>query len=168
MRLLSEQVKDKILSICFRDTSFMDDHMFSGYVKSLPLGQRRQYFTKLRLEYPFLHLPDPYKSEGWINDMKKWPDLNVSNLHQYLLGRQELQSGSDDTPCASLEGYNAFMQGYVQEVEYFSISRTSPVCLLKAFIVSPHLTERETCLAWVCLGTTDGTVKASHCTCLKK
>lgn len=150
--------------------SCMSDHLFSGYVKTLSMELRCQYLSKLRLMNPSVDLPDPYKIVGWVKNMKKWPDLNSSHFHQYLLCKDS-QTEGEDTACASLMGYNAFKLGNVLEVEYTSISISIivTVCFLKAMVVSPYQGGRlEAHLAWVCLDKTNGTIEASHCTCLKR
>lgn len=139
--------------------------MCSGYAKSLSQKQRCHYFSKLKLENSNIGLPDPYKIVGWEKNMKNWPDLNCSHIHQYLLCNQGAETRDKDTACASLKGYNAFKFGNVKEIEYCLFS---PVCFFKAVVVLPHQGKTEAHLAWVCLEKTSGTIKTSHCTCLKR
>lgn len=146
----------------------MGEHLLSSYVKSLSVEQRCLYFSKLRLTNPSIDLPDPYKIVGWANNIKKWPDLNRCHVHQYLLCKQDPQTESKDTACASLKGYDAFKLGNVQTIEYTSVNMVIPVCFLKAKVVSPYEAENETHLAWVCMERTEGIIKASHCTCLEQ
>lgn len=141
-------------------------HGMSSYVQSLPVDQREQYISKLRLKKYKMYLPDPYILGGWESDVKLWPDLNFGHIHQYLLCGQGWAAEKKDVGTVAAEGYGTFKLGHVLAVESSRVQSDIPVCFLKARVSPLKSTVAENCDVWVYLEETEGTILASHCTCL--
>lgn len=138
-------------------------------MESLPLDQKEQYFSKLILRKHKVNLPDPYNTEGWVSDVKLWPNLNSGLIHQYLLYGQDLSVQSKSVVSAAAEGYETFKLGNVLAVENKQIHGNNLlVCVLKARVRPLKTTVAEAYDSWVCLEETHATILASHCTCLTR
>lgn len=147
---------------------YLYDGISTTYVESLPLDLMKQYLLKLMLKKYNFNLPNPYNIEGWMSNVKMWPDLNIGHIHQYLLCGQNLSGQSKSVVTVAGEGYETFKLGNVLAVENKQIHGDFPVCLLKAKVKPPKTTVPETYDAWVCLEEMHGTILVSHCTCLTR
>lgn len=149
------------LSRCVQDVT-------SSYAEGLPQDQREEYFSKLALKKCDANLPDPYNINEWLNGVEMCPDLNSGHIHQYLLCSQDTSAQGKGVVAAAEEGYSTFKLGNVLTVETHHVQRGLPVCFLKAKVKPLRTTAEETHDTWVCLEETQGTVLASHCTCLTR
>lgn len=113
-----------------------------------------------------MYLPDPYILGGWESNVKLWPDLNIGHIHQYLLCGKGWAAERKDVGAVAAEGYSTFKLGHVLAVESSRVQSDIPVCFVKAQVSPLRSTVDKHCDVWVCLEETEGTILASHCTCL--
>ncbi|WAQ94074.1 hypothetical protein MAR_006545, partial [Mya arenaria] len=65
----------------------------------------------------------------------------------------------------SLDGYNHFHCGHVQQVLYHEVSKESTACLLKTKVTPSQRVNDKPHETWVCIDIKGGHVISTHCTC---
>ena len=78
-------------------------------------------------------LPDPYTcSEGWKDDVSLMPDVNWPDVYNYLINTPSSFTNESLKAYKSLESYNFFICGHVQEVYYNHIEKNAEFCFIKS------------------------------------
>ena len=82
----------------------------TAYVDSLDYEARKRYFQKLQTESEML--PDPYSlvNEQWIDDVRRWPNLEFGDLYTYLIETKGPFTKESLKAYKSLEAFNYFSQ----------------------------------------------------------
>ena len=113
---------------------FTSSDMFSNsnYFNSLSSNDQEGYVAKLTLSNGEI-LPDPFNlDQGWDDDVKLLPDISWPDIYNYLINSPSSFSKENLKAYKSLEAYNFFICGHVQDVFYHDISQTSYFCFLKS------------------------------------
>ena len=108
--------------------------MFSNseYFKSLSLNDKNWYEKKLTLS-DGQTLPDPYSlSEGWKSDVTLMPDITWIDVYNYLINTPSTFSKESLKAYKSLEAFNFYENGHVQDVSYHSIKEENCFCFIKS------------------------------------
>ena len=77
-------------------------------------------------------LPDPYLlKKGWEDDVKLLPDLEWPDIYHYLINTPSEFTKESLKAYKSLEAYNFFISGHVQDVYYHSLEGNKEFCFIK-------------------------------------
>ena len=108
----------------------------SEYVTALEPEERELYLQKLRLKSGE-QLPDPFSlSDGWSDDISKLPEISWRDVTEYLIDSPSLFTKEAMKAYKSLEAYNYFVCGHVQDCSYHSVSKDSEFCFIKSEVRS--------------------------------
>lgn len=138
----------------------------SDYYKSLNNEDKIQYMKKLTLENGQNVLPDPFSIVKWDNDILLLPDVSYVDLLDYLINTPSEFTKENMKTYKSLEAYNFFLNGHVQEVYHYGIKDTE-YCFIKSTVLpSQRQGKNQTPYeVWICLHTT-GWILSGNCTCM--
>lgn len=140
----------------------------SAYVLKLDKSDSNRYISKLQFSFEdqILSLPDPYNiDDGWYAaHADKLPPVQYLDLYNYLINTPGPCTGEALRAYKSLEAYNYFVCGHVQNMKQNDISETSPVAFVAATVAPGQRTTEEKYKPWVCVGR-NGCIVATHCTC---
>ena len=138
----------------------------SQYFKDLEKSDQLRYVKKLTLNNDEV-LPDPYAiTVGWEDDVLRLPDIAYPDIFNYLI-----ESSSDYTKdkmkaYKSLEAYNFFVSGHVQDVYICDIRRKSFNCIKSEVLPSQRQGERTTLYqVWVIVHC-KGWILSANCKCV--
>ena len=139
----------------------------SKYAVELDFESRERYQRKLKLFDGGFLVPDPYgiKESEWSLDMTKWPPIEYGDLYNYFINTPGIYTKDALKAYKSLEGYDYFVSGHVQEVFIFEISPDSPVAVLKARVKPSQRLNDDPHEPWICVDRYSGYIIAAHCTC---
>ena len=87
----------------------------SSYFESLTNTDKADYNRKLTLSTGEL-LSDPFTIRNWKCDESLLPDISWPDIYNYLIEHPSVFSKESLKAYKSLEGYNFFISGHVQEV----------------------------------------------------
>ena len=77
-------------------------------------------------------LPDPYTlKEKWTNDISNLSEITLRDVTEYLLDTLSVYTKESIKAYKSLEGYDYFVCGHVQNCYYHEISPVSKFCFIK-------------------------------------
>ena len=77
-------------------------------------------------------LPYPYSlKEKWTNDISSLPEITWRDVTEYLLDTPRAYTKESMKADKSLEAYDYFVCGHVQNCYYHEISRESMFCFIK-------------------------------------
>ena len=77
-------------------------------------------------------LPDPYTlKEKWTNDISNLPEITWRDVTEYLLDTPSTYMKKSIKAYKSLEAYDYFACGHVQNFYYHAISPESKFCFIK-------------------------------------
>ncbi len=104
----------------------------SNYTAHLDSESRKQYFSKLTLKTG-KQLPDPLAiKECWNNDISNLPNLSWRDVTEYLIDSPSVFTKESLKAYKSLEAYDYFTCGHVQECYYHPITNESEFCYIKS------------------------------------
>ncbi len=113
------------------------------YANALESEDRDLYFTKLRLKNGE-QLPDLYSlSDGWSDDISMLPDVSWRDVTEYLIDSPSLFTKEAMKAYKSLEAYDYFMCGHVQDCVYHNILEDSQFCFIKSQVRSRFAFHRD-------------------------
>ena len=140
----------------------------SSFFKSLTEEKdREQYIKKLTLQNEKL-LPDPFNIEekNWSNEVTLLPDIAYPDIWNYLVETPS-EFTKDKLRCyKSLEAYNFFVSGHVQDVSIHAIKNTSFFYVKTSVLPSQRQGLKEQLYeVWIALHKT-GWVLSANCTCM--
>ena len=103
-----------------------------GFRSELDYEAKKRYYSKLEIDGE--KFPDLYtiKEDKWIDDPKKWPDLEYGDIHNYLIDTPRPYIKENLKSYKSLEAYDFFYSGLVQTVLYYETSSTSSNVIVAA------------------------------------
>ncbi len=97
---------------------------------------RQQYFSKLKLKTG-KQLPDPLAiKECWNNDISNLPNLSWRDVTEYLIDSPSVFTKESLKAYKSLEAYDYFTCGHVQDCYYHPITNESEFCYIKSEVCS--------------------------------
>ena len=141
----------------------------SEYAKYLGAADGERYRQKLTYTRGDLSmkLPDPYTiKQGWVADPAQLPPTDYKCIYNYLIKTPGPFTGEALESYKSLDAYNYFVCGYVQEVRQHNVESNSPVVFVKAVVTPGQRVTETPHEPWVCLDKVAGYVVASHCSCM--
>ena len=103
-----------------------------SYLDSLDEKDQANYKCKLTLTDGSV-LPDPYSlDEGWQDDVGLLPDVDWPDIYNYVINTPSNFTKESLKAYKSLEAYNFFICGHVNDVYYHPINNTSDFCCIKS------------------------------------
>ncbi|WAR00132.1 hypothetical protein MAR_024504 [Mya arenaria] len=114
-----------------------------------------------------VQLPDPYSVavKRWDSDVSKWASVLYPDIYNYLINYPGLYTAESLKAYKSLDGYNYFHCGHVQQVLYHELSKESTACLLKTKVTPTQRVNDKPHETWVCIDKKGGHVISAHCNC---
>ena len=103
----------------------------SDYYLSLDENSQKQYKSKLILS-DSTQLPDPFTLVGWAQDVTRLPDLTWGDMYVYLINTSSKFTHESMKAFKSLEAYNFYVNGHVQDVFYHEVNGKSEFCFVKS------------------------------------
>ena len=101
----------------------------SEYFESLSQEDNKGYLAKLTLSTGE-QLPDPFiLHSNWSDDVSLLPGITYPNIYHYLIEYPSLFSKESLKAYESLECYNFFVSGHVQNVYYHEVEKKKQVLL---------------------------------------
>lgn len=121
-----------IIPITIPDVAMTSGWSESDYFKSLSKEDKQAYKEKLQLKNG-TNLPDPFGIErsNWRDDVSLLPDVGWGDIHTYLVDTPSPFTNESLKAYKSLEAYNYFICGHVQDVYYCGIEGFD-FCFLKS------------------------------------
>ena len=121
-----------VLGLYLDKLNISDMFSTSKYFTSLSDEDKEGYISKLTLSDGQI-LPDPYSLvENWKNDVRSMPDISWGDVYNYLINTPSLFSKEALKAYKSLEAYNFYTNGHVQDVHYHEINRGNSFCYIKS------------------------------------
>ena len=105
----------------------------SEYLKSLEPNDAQYYIKKLTLMTGEC-LPDPYTLavEEWEENINKFPDITWRDVTEYLIETPSLYTKESMKAYKSLEAFDYFVCGHVQQCFYHDIYSACKFCFIKS------------------------------------
>lgn len=131
------------------------------YRDTLDTITKARYLDKLKI----IDGKDPYevdKGEWKKTDIEKWPDLCYPDIVNYLVCSQSVYTLDQLKAYKSLQAYNYFISGFVQDLGHTVINGKS---VFLAKIKHSQRMNETPLLPWL-IAETDGSVISAHCTCM--
>ena len=102
----------------------------SDYYRSLSSNDKTWYENKLTLS-DGRKLPDPYTlHEGWRSDVTLMQDISWPDVYNYLINTPNTFSKESLKAYKSLEAYNFYENGHVQDIFFHSIKEENCFCFI--------------------------------------
>ena len=106
--------------------------MGSRYVDELSVDDKKRYNEKLTLKNR-VNLGDPYAiKDGWSDDISKLPSISWSEITKYLVETPSFYTNEAIKAFKSLEGYEFFREGHVQDCFHHERAASQPFCFIKS------------------------------------
>ena len=103
----------------------------SEYFESLSEEDKKGYLAKLTLSTGE-QLPDPFiLHSNWSDDVSLLPDITYPDIYHYLIEYPSQFSKESLKAYKSLESYNFFVSGHVQNVYNHEVEKKSMFCFIK-------------------------------------
>ena len=121
---------------------------------------RARYFEKIK-EIDDI---DPYELDKneWSSNMTKWPEVTYPDIVNYLVYNQSAYTLAELKAYKSLDAYNYFVSGFVQEIGHKIINGRS--VFLGKVKHSQRMSD-PSLQPWLIVAN-DGSVSSGHCTCM--
>ena len=101
------------------------------YISNLSEEERIQYLNKLKFSNGEM-LPDPFQLKDWENDIKCLPNITWRDVTEYLIDTPSVFTKEAMKAYKSLEAYDYFVCGHVQNCFYHKISNDHKFCFIKS------------------------------------
>ncbi|XP_047138492.1 uncharacterized protein LOC124814643 [Hydra vulgaris] len=114
-------------------------------------------------------LPDPFVLENWKNDVSMMPDITWGDMYNYLINSSPSNFTHDSMKAyKSLESYNFYICGHVQDVYYNLIEETNEFCFIKSEVLpSQRQGKKQKCYeVWVAINKVNGWILTANCKCM--
>ena len=94
------------------------------YFQSLGEVDKKDYLAKLTLSTGE-QLPDPFiLHSNWSDDVSLLPDITYPDIYHYLISEESLKG------YKSLESYNFFVSGHIQNVYHHKVEKKCKFCFI--------------------------------------
>ena len=123
------QVATKLKIVSKKKTCFLKMET-SSYAKKLNEEDTKSYYDKLTLQNGTI-LPDPFSLTEWSDDLKYLPDIFSRDVNTYLIDTPSVYTKEKLKAYKSLEAYDYFVCGHVQECLYNEINPLQEFCFIK-------------------------------------
>ena len=103
----------------------------SEYFEFLSEEDKKDYLAKLTLSTGE-QLPDPFiLHSNWPDHVSSLPDITYPDIYHFLIEYQSQFSKESLKAYKSLESYNFFVSGHVQNVYCHEVEKKSNFCFIK-------------------------------------
>lgn len=130
------------------------------YRDTLDVMTKARYLDKLKI----IDNKDPYEVDKaeWSSDMSKWPEVCYPDIVNYLVYSQSAYTLVELKAYKSLQSYNYFISGFVQDIKHLKISDKS---LFLAKVKHSQRMNEASLMPWI-ITDKDGSIISGHCTCM--
>ena len=139
----------------------------SEYYNSLKGEDELRYQRKLEV-IGLKVTDDHFESQNsckYMDDMKKWPNLEYGNIFCYFVERPGVYTRQQLLSWKQLDAYNYFQNGYVRTVLTMSYSTgKSSYVVVKAMVHPSQNTPDKVHSTWIACKQ-NGDIITAHCTC---
>lgn len=139
----------------------------ANLIEPIDLQDSQRYHEKLTVDGE--RLPDPYYQipvEDWTRDLSGVPFVTFPDIFVYCVLRSGLYKTEEMKAYRSLEAYNYFESGFVQEILTADVRSKSAVFVKGSVLPSQRVGQKaKPYQAWVLCKKT-GEVMTGHCTCM--
>ena len=138
----------------------------SAYFKDLDEADKPAYVKKLTLNNGTL-LPDPISvKKEWSDDIGLLPDLTWPDIVNYLINTPSEYTRDKIRAYKSLEAYNFFLQGHVQDVFIYLLTNEKFRYLKSQVLPSQRQGQKEKLYdVWIAMHET-GWILCANCSCM--
>nr|XP_047146120.1 uncharacterized protein LOC105849547 [Hydra vulgaris] len=147
----------------------MESWKESSYFETLDETEKFKYKKKLTLSDRST-LPDPYTlvEASWKDDVSLLPDIQWGDIYTYLINTPSQYTNENMKAYKSLEAYNFFVCGHVQDVYCNIVKEDVQFCFVKSKVLPSQRQGQKTKLydVWVALNKVDGWILTGNCTCM--
>ena len=137
----------------------------SSFFRELNEVGKEHYNKNLTLEN-HVKLPDPYSlTTDWCNDPSKLPDVSFADIYMYLIHTPSEFTHEKLKAHKSLEAYNFFICGHVQNVGLREVKNRRYYFLRSSVLPSQRQGQKEALYeVWIALHE-KGWILTGNCTC---
>lgn len=145
------------------------DRTKKNLIEPISIADAERYNQKLIVDG--VRLPDPYyqvPAEEWKSDLSFLPNVTFPDIYVYFVLRSGLYKNEEMKVYKSLDAYNYFLSGFVQELKTarLSTSTTKLVCMKANVLPSQRVGQKsQPYVSWVLCKDT-GEVVTGHCSCM--
>ena len=140
------------------------ERKFSQYFQELDDAAKKRYVQKINSISE--KLDDPYTfSAPHLITPQTLPDIQYPDIYNYLIESPSVYTKDDLKAYKSLDAYKYLLTGWVGEVSVHCIENSNRVVVVHAKVRHSQAVKAKLQLHWVA-AKKDGTVVASHCTCM--
>lgn len=138
----------------------------SEYYYSLDNTAKQRYKVKLELVGAF---EDPYYiayKRGIVSvDWNNCPQVEYPDIYRYLIQTPSIHTGESLKAYKSLEAYNLYINGWVEDIAVYTISGTSVTSVAIGSVKHSQRLSSTSCKAWVA-ARNEGSILCAHCSCM--
>jgi hypothetical protein len=154
----------KEINMASKENDMMVASKLTTQISHLDTISMNRYAEKLLVD-GFM-IPDPYGTGlKYENSTQKWPNVLFGDIYNYLINTPGIYTQESMKAYKSLDGYNFFACGHVQEVLFSEVSGDSPFCVLKSKVMPSQSVTKKPHEPWVCVHKEKGYIISAHCTC---
>ena len=113
-------------------------------------------------------VPTPEGLDNWSGDVSLLPNITWLDITSYLIKTPSIFSKASLRAYKSLEAYDYFVCGHVQDCFYHPISEDDIFCFIKTQVLPSQRQAEKTVMydVWVCVHKQEGWVLSASCTCM--
>lgn len=117
----------------FRESK-MAHESHSDYCIALETKDKQHYLSKLTLSSGE-KLPDPLVLSDWSDDIRNLPNITWRDVTEYLIDSPSVFTKESMKAYKSLEAYDYFACGHVQDCFYNGLSEETEFCFIKSEVI---------------------------------
>ena len=140
---------------------------YSKYFSELKEYVKKRYEEKLKVvdctKDPYCYLESKNTVSGSV-EWSEWPDVMFADIYNYLVVTISLYTREQLKAYKSLDGYNFFINGWVNSVTVLSVGKQKNYLFLAVVKHSQSLSVAPL-KVWIAIKG-DGEVLCAHCTCM--
>ena len=114
------------------------------------------------------NVPDPDGLDNWSGNVSLLPNITWLDITSYLIQTPSVFSKESLRAYKSLEAYDYFVCGHVQDCFYHPINNDDHFCFIKTQVLPSQRQAEKTVMydVWVCVHKRDGWVLSASCICM--